>query len=102
MDWVTKYHITYPPNTHSPLSLSQLSLGAWCPFCAPAGGHIPWLQAPAWEALPGGPRIAEGLNVLVYPPFPLLYNGSMLHYLCGRAGQGSTDGVNTSNASLLF
>ena len=96
MDWVTKYHIAYPPDTHSPLFLSGHG--------APAGGHIPWLQAPAWEALPGEPRIAEGLNVLVYPPspFPLLYNGSMMHYLCGRAGQGSTDGVNTSNASLLF
>lgn len=34
----------------------------------------------------------------------MLYNGSMMHYLCSRAGQGSshiTDGVNVCNASLL-
>lgn len=66
MNWVPKYHITYPPDIPPPLSV--LSLGLWCPFCAPGGGHFPWLQAPAWEALPGGPRIAEGLNALVYPP----------------------------------
>lgn len=64
MDGATKYHITYPPDTHYSL---LLSLGVWCPFCAPGGGRIPWLCAPAWEALPGGPRIAEGLNVLVSP-----------------------------------
>ena len=61
LDWVTKYLITY---SLFPL----LSLGVWCPFCAPGGGHIPRHQAPASEALPKGLRIAEGVNVLVHPP----------------------------------
>lgn len=80
-------------------SLSVLSLWLWCPFCAPGGGHFPWLLAPAWEALPGGPRKAEGPP----PHLPLLYNGSIIHYLCSRASKVSLHitNVDICNASLL-
>lgn len=74
-------HITYPPDPPQPpppptLSLCSPSLSAslswWCPFCTPGGGLFPWLHTAAWEALSGGPRRAEGLNALVYPPAPQL------------------------------
>lgn len=65
MDWVTKYHITCPPDTH-------YSLG----FLLGYGVHSvpqvvvisPWHQAAAWEAHPRDWGEAEGLNVWVQPP----------------------------------
>lgn len=98
MDWTTKYHITYPPDIH----YSPACYRGWCPFFVSGGGEIPRLQAPGWEALPGGPRIAEGLNFLVQPP---LCNGCVMHYLCCTVGQGSshmTDGVNSLSGHLCL
>ena len=84
MDWVTN-HITYPPDIHSPPppSLLELSHGVWCPFCAPGGSHILWIQDPAWEVLPRGSRIAEGLSIPP-PPIPgFLMEACCIIYVAG-------------------
>lgn len=47
MDWVTKYHITYPPPPPLPSPSSPFVFG---PVCGTGGGHFPQLQAPEWEA----------------------------------------------------